>query len=166
MSNEPTLESIVSGVQSNIKALYGVEIEAEKCKGLAFLTLKKLGKVSEKDKYKTYEHISKVQEIFSSTLGQEVLSWEDLEHLTGNMFFSMRSLTGKSVKEISSLIEEYRSKESLEASLVINDLTILANKLRGLINEAWKYQEKTQQSGAGLVLGKIIRFITLSKDGK
>ena len=148
------VEEFINSISEFIKKEYNIEVSDKRIKGLAFSTLREAGLLDSKDKYKTYDHVGKLLELFNEGLGKEIFTWEDIERFTGNLFYCMRLATRKPLDEIAEIIKRNPDNKQLHT-----DLTLLTGTLKQNMRRTWKYIENTQESGAGMIINKFIKYI-------
>ena len=166
MKKTVNIGEFTASIKGFIKDEYGIEVRDNRIKGLAFSTLKEAGLLSREDKYKTYDHVDKVLRLFNKGLGKDIFEWEDIEHFTGNLFYCMRLATRRPLDEISGIIKRNPENKQLHT-----DLTLLTGTIKQNMSKTWKYIEKTQESGAGMIINKFLQYINekniqRSKNGK
>ena len=158
---EITVDEVVEGVKKYIQQHYGVEVNDSKVRGLAFSTLKEAGVLTTEDKYKTYEHVDKMLNILNEGLGGDVFTWEDIEHFTGNLFYCMRAGTRRPIDNINDIIKQHPNNKRLHT-----DLMLLIQEVKKNMHDTWKYLEKTQQTGAGMIVNKFLKYLMEKQNEK
>lgn len=162
-----SLDEMTSKLQNYIEKELGVKVDVNKFKGVAYTALKEAGKLSEKDRFKSYDHVSRIQNTLNSPFKEldemenpeDLFTFEDIESFTGNLFYTMRLATKRALDEITRLTQVYQGQETLDAKTVVNDLYLLKNSTKENINETWAYYEKTQTMGVNIFVTKILNFI-------
>lgn len=171
MQNKVNSEQFISELQMFLQEKIGDELPNEKVKGFAFEILKQCGALTPQDQYKSYDHITRALKLFNENLN-DIFDWEDIEHFTGNLFYAMRLATKRPMDEIDSLVVSYERKyknSKVESerefySQFSTDMFLLKTSLRKNISRTWEYIEKTQITGAGMIVSKILKFLLDNKN--
>lgn len=165
------VDALIVELKTFLKERTGVDIDESKIKGLAYSTLKEAGTLSREDRYKTYEHVAQMIKILNDAFGN-IFEWEDVEQFTGNLFYAMRVGTRKPIEEIESLLVTYREKYGDEPRTeemlkqLETDMIFVKDRIRRGMSETWEYIEKTQLTGVGVIVSKILKSELMKYDDK
>ena len=149
---KPGVDNLVNFIQESLKKEYDLEVPKETLRGPAFSILKQQGILTKEDKYKTYPHVAQMLKLFNESFETVDIDWEDMEHFTGNLFYAMRAATKKALQMIQEIRESYEGVDKLS-----EDLFILEGQLQKNMKETWAYIEKTQLTGAGMIIAKLVK---------
>ena len=165
-------DDIMQDLQLYIRKTYGVDVDKNKTRGLAFETLRGKGEISNQDKYASYEHVLLIQETLNSAF-DGIFEFRDVEHLTGNLMFGMKLGTRKPIEDVERLVNLYKEKYLNEHSgkLEIDvkqfdtDMLFVISQIKKSMSDTWQYLEQTQIRGIGILISKILKFIINKKNG-
>lgn len=143
-------------LKSFIKKEFGIEIEDRRVKGLAYHIAQQKGELTGQDKYKNYDHVDKMLKLLNDSF-DNALEWEDVEHFTGNLFFAMRLATKRPIDTVLEMTAAYKDKDVLDSKQVQNDMFIIVQSIRKNMSNTWEYIEKTQLTGVGMIINKILK---------
>lgn len=169
--NELRVDDVIKDIQLHIKDTWKIEVPEGKVRGLAFATLKKSGQLSKEDKYKNYDHVARVLKLFNDNFNN-IFEWEDIEHFTGNLFYAMRLGTRRPIDSVEAFVKVYKKQYTEKDRLVIDtkqfdtDMALLIEDIKSSMSVTWKYLEKQQETGVGMIINKVLKYLLEQKQNE